>query len=106
MIKTILTRAGFKEGKTFKETRFLKPPKSTYAIYLDSYERRGADNANLLKSHSYTIELYAYKADPTSEVALEGVLDLFGIEFEKDPRAWLESEQLYQTIYTFDYIEK
>ena len=66
MVKTILTGAGFVEGKTFKETRFLKPPQSTYAVYIDSFTRRGADGVNLIKEHTYTIEVYSYKADPTA----------------------------------------
>lgn len=106
MVKQILTSAGFEEGKTFKETRFLKPPKTTYAVYMDSFTRRGADALNLIKDHTYTIELYAYKQDADAERRIEAVLDELGIPFDKDERYWLESEQLYQTIYTFDFIEK
>ena len=106
MVKEILTLAGFVEGKTFKETRFLKPPKTTYAVYMDSYERRGADNLNLIKEHDYTIELYAYKADHESEVSIESVLDTLGIAYEKEPRYWIQEEQLYQVVYSFTYIEK
>ena len=36
MVKEILTAAGFVENKTFKETRFLRPPKETYAVFLRS----------------------------------------------------------------------
>lgn len=106
MVKRILTGAGFVEGKTFKETRFLTPPKSTYAVYLDSYTRRGADGVNLIKEHIYTIELYSYKADPTAETKIEKMLDTSGIEYEKSERYWLDTEQLYQVVYTFDFIEK
>ena len=42
MVKQILTGAGFVENKTFKETRFLNPPKSTYAVYMDSYNRNNS----------------------------------------------------------------
>ena len=52
MVKKVLTGAGFVENETFKETRFLKPPKSTYAIYFDSFTGRGADGLNLLKDHA------------------------------------------------------
>lgn len=106
MVKQILTEAGFVENKTFKETRFLSPPKTTYAVYLDSFTRRGADDLNLIREHSYTIELYAYKSDPVAETNIEKTLDTLGIEYEKQSRYWLDSEQLYQTIYNFDYIEK
>ena len=106
MVKTILTGAGFVEGKTFKETRFLTPPKSTYAVYIDSYTRRGGDGVNLIKEHTYTIELYSYKADPTAEAKIEKQFDDLGIEFEKSERYWLDTEQLYQVVYIFNFIEK
>ena len=47
MVKQVLTAAGFVEGRTFKETRFLKPPKTTYAVIRGSYEGRGTDSLNL-----------------------------------------------------------
>ncbi len=106
MVKEILNRAGFVENETFKETRFLKPPKSTYAIYTDAYNRRGADSLNLIKEHTYSIELYAYIADPDAEKRIEQTLDQYGIQFDKEERYWIQTEQLYQTIYTFQYIEK
>ncbi len=106
MVKEVLTGAGFVEGKTFKETRFLKPPTTTYAVYMDSYTRRGADGLNLIKEHNYTIELYSYNPDPEAEAKIEATLDLLGLEFNKDDRYWLQEEQLYQVIYTFDFIEK
>ena len=106
MVKQVLTGAGFVEGKTFKETRFLKPPKETYAVYMDSFTSRGADNLNLIKDHDYTIELYSYTPDPESEAKIEAILDELGIEYDKDPRYWLQTEQLYQVIYTFNFIEK
>lgn len=106
MVKQILTGAGFVEGKTFKETRFLKPPTTTYAVYLDSFRGRGADGVNLLKEHTYTIELYSYKADPTAEAKIEEMFDTLGIEYDKSDRYWLDSELLYQVVYTFYFIEK
>lgn len=106
MVKEILTRAGFVEGKTFKETRFLKPPVGTYAIYLDSYNRRGSDDLNFIKEHSYTIELYSSTPDKSKELAIEEALDAYGIDYSKQDRYWIQEEQLYQVVYDFDYIEK
>ena len=106
MVKQVLTAAGFVEGKSFKETRFLKPPKTTYAVFMDSYERRGADSLNLLKEHDYTIELYSYTPDPEAEKRIEDSLDSLALEFVKDNRYWIQEEQLYQVIYSFSYIEK
>lgn len=106
MIKDILTRAGLIEGETFKETRFLKPPRTSYAVYMDSFLSRGADNINLIKEHEYTIEVYSYYPDLAIESNIESILDSMGIEYEKQDRYWLQDEQLYQIIYTFNYIEK
>lgn len=106
MVKDILTGAGFVENKTFKETRFLKPPKTTYAVYMDSFTRRGADGHNLIKEHDYTIELYSYKPDPQAEARIEAKLDELGLEYDKNDRYWIQSEQLYQVVYTLNYIEK
>ena len=106
MVKQILTGAGFVEDKTFKETRFISPPKTTYAVFMDSFIRRGADSLNLIKEHTYTIELYSYSSDPEAEARIEATLDSYGIEFSKEDRYWIDEEQLYQVVYTFDFIEK
>lgn len=106
MIKLILTEAGFVEGETFEETQFITPPRDTYAVYLDSFTRRGGDAVNLLKEHSYTVEIYSDFGDPEAEARLEAVLDKYGIEYEKDPRVWIQSEQMFETVYNFDLIEK
>lgn len=106
MVKQILTEAGFIEGKTFKECRFITPPKSTYVIYLDSYSNRGADGLNLIKDHDYTIELYSSAPDKDAELRIENSLDNKGLEYSKNDRYWLESEGLYQVVYSFSFIEK
>lgn len=106
MVKQVLTAAGFVEGKTFRETRFLKPPKTTYAVYMDSFIRRGADGLNLIKNHDYTIELYSYTPDSVAEGNIESSLDALGFEYDKQDRYWMQNEQLYQVIYTFTFIEK
>ena len=106
MVNTILSGAGFVLGETYKETRFLKPPSITYAIYGDYQVHRGADDINLLTDHDITIELYEYKPDPDAERRIEAQFDKLGIEFEKQARYWIQEEQLYQVVYEFSYIEK
>lgn len=106
MVNRILTGAGFELNKTYKETRFLKPPKTSYCVYFDSIVRRGADSINLITEHSYTIELYSYTKDAEAEAKIEQALDEYAIPFEKLERNWLDSESLYQTVYNFDFIEK
>lgn len=106
MVKQVLINAGFVEGETFKETRFLKAPRDTYAVYMDSFDARGSDDANRVKDHDYTIELYSYKPDPAAEKAIEDGLNALALPFFKEERYWIEEEQLYQIIYTFSYVEK
>lgn len=106
MVHKILTGAGFVLNKTYRETRFLKPSRNTYAVYHDAAERRGADNLNLICEHDITIEMYQYSPDPEAEKRVEEQLDLLGIEYVKQPRYWIQEEQLYQVIYEFEYMEK
>ena len=106
MIHEILTAAGFVKNKTYRETFFIRPPKTTYAVYNDSYNRRGTDNFNAIKEHDITIELYEYEPDPDNEAKIEAQLDARGIEYDKQQRYWLQDQQLYQVIYDFTYIEK
>lgn len=110
MVKKILTGAGFVEDETFRETRFLKPPEITYAVFMDSYRFGGGDSVAFTKRHSITIELYEYAPDPNAEALVEAMLKeyypLMVDGWEKEDRYWIEEEQLYQVVYTFDYIEK
>lgn len=106
MVKEILTGAGFVENVTFKETRFLRPPGVTYAIYLDAFDARGSDDQIMIEEHSTTIELYEYAPDPEAEKRVEEQLDLRAIPYTKQSRYWIQDEQLYQVIYDFDHIIK
>ena len=102
MVNKILTATGL----PYKESRFLKPPTTSYVVYNDSIERRGGDNINLVSQHDVSIELYEYSKDPEAEKAIEDQLDAEGIEYTKAPRYWIQSEQLFQVVYDFTYYEK
>lgn len=106
MIDQILTDAGFVLNKTYRETRFIRPPKETYVVYSDAVQRYGADGINLLNVHDVTFEMYQYSPDPDAEERLEAQFDLLGIEYDKQPRYFIDEEQLYQVIYEFTYREK
>ncbi len=106
MVNTILTSAGFVLNETYREARFLTPPKTTYAVYNDAINRRGGDNINLISQHDVSIELYEHKPDPEAEKAIEAQLDAWGIEYDKQPRYWIQEEQLYQVVYDFTYHQK
>lgn len=47
------------------------------------------------------IELYTDKKDPVSEKKITAVLDKHGI-FYNQTETWIESEQLYETVFSFD----
>ena len=106
MVNRILTQAGFVAGKTYRETRFLKPPKVTYAIYNDTQTVRGPDNVNAVTEHEVNIELYEYAPDPDSEAAIESQFDAVGMSYIKQNRYWISEEQIFQVIYEFNYLDK
>lgn len=102
MINKILKASGIQ----FRETRFLKPPAGTYAVYMDDVDTDGPDYESRIFRHDITVELYAPKPDPKAEAALQAAIAAEGIHYRKQARYWLQDEQLYQTIYEFAYIEK
>lgn len=102
MIKTILDAARV----PFRESRFLKPPAGTYAVYMDDMEADGPDGMNRIFTHNITLELYEAKPDDETEEAIEATLDAQGLHYTKQRRYWLQTEQRYQVIYEFSYIIK
>lgn len=106
MVNQILTGAGFILNQTYRETRFLKPPATTYAIYNDTKTVRGPDNVNAITEHEVNIELYEYAPDPAAEKSIEDQLDAVGMPYIKQNRYWINEEQLYQVIYEFNYLTK
>lgn len=102
MVKEILDITGL----PYKESRFLKPPNTSYVVYMDAIERRGGDGINLISQHDVTLELYEYKPDPNAERLIETTLDALGIEYTKQSRFWIQGEQLYQVVYDFTYYQK
>lgn len=102
MIKTILDAAGVPG----RESRFIKPPAGTYAVYMDDVETDGPDGMNRIFTHNITLEVYEAKPDDEAEAAIEGALDAKGLHYTKQSRYWLQTEQRYQVIYEFSYIIK
>ena len=102
MVKDILNQIGI----PFKKTRFLKVPSTSYIVYLHDCNSRGADIKNLIKENNITLELYSYSQDEVSQKLIEDTLDNRGLEYKKQSSYWIDSEQIYQTVYEFDYITK
>lgn len=103
MVKEILTAAGIQE----RGARFLKPPAGTYAVWRDSITADGPDlPPACIFTHDVTLELYEPQKDQAAVTALEAELNARGLKWTKQDRFWITTEQMYQTIYDFSYIEK
>lgn len=112
MVKEILAAAGIKE----RGSRFAKPPAGTYAVWFDDIDTDGPDSLppGAFKygmppaaiKHSVSLEVYEPKKDDAALAALEAQLAARGLQYTKQDRLWIQTEQMYQTIYEFTYIEK
>ena len=102
MITTILDPTGV----PYRETRFTRPPAGTYAVFMDDVEPDGPDGQASIWLHSVTIEVYEQKPDDVTEKAIEDSITAAGLQWRKQARYWLQTEQRYQVIYEFEYIEK
>lgn len=102
MVKDILSEAGIQA----RAVRFLKPPAGTYAVYLDDVETDGPDGVPCIHTHNYTIEVYEPAPDDEAEAAIEAALTARGLQWHKQARYWLQSEQRYQVVYEFTSTEK
>ena len=103
MVRTILAAAGIRE----RGSRFTKPPAGTYAVWFDDIETDGPDGMPpRIFTHNVSVELYERKPDNEAVAALEAELTAAGLHWTKQDRFWITSEQMYQTVYEFSYIEK
>lgn len=102
MIEELLTAAGVKH----KETRFVRQPEETYAVYFDDVTADGPDGYNRIFTHDVTVEVYEPKPDPNAEAAIEAELDARGLPWTKQARYWIADANRYQVIYEFTYITK
>ena len=60
-----------------------------------------ADGKVYYKINEFHIELYTDRKDPALEGSVEAVLDGRGIFYDKT-EVWIESEKLYEVLYTFE----
>lgn len=61
----------------------------------------GADARVYFKINQVNVELYTDLKDPELETRLETVLDRHGLFYEKS-EVWIESERLYEVLYSFE----
>ena len=104
-LKTLITAAGL----LIRQSRFDKPPatRSPYTVLFDTEELIGPDfYPGMLRRHAQTVELYDYKTGSESRTSLEAALAGAGLEYTRGDTEWLREEQVYQTVYTINQIEK
>lgn len=103
MVNEILTAAGVQ----FRRSRFPRPPKGTYAVYMEDVSTDGSDGAEaLVLTHDVIVELYEPAPDDEAEAAIETAITAAGLPWTKQDRYWIDSEQLYQVVYDFTYYDK
>lgn len=102
MVRDILAAAGI----SHRRGRFTAPKPATYAVYTDDVTTDGPDNMPLVLQHDVTVELYEDRPDDAAEAALEAAISAAGLQWTKQDRYWLQTEQMYQLIYEFTYYEK
>ncbi len=102
MVNELLKAAGL----SGRRSRYPAPPKGTYCVWLDDVTTDGPDGLPLIYHHSISLEVYEPAPDDEAEAAIEAAITAAGLQWTKQDRYWLQTEQLYQVIYEFEYIEK
>lgn len=101
-------------GLSIAEDHFVKPPQLPYITFLEDKEIRGISTDNLIIFNGVTVELYTSLPDTELETKVRNVIidDILknsnnDDEFEVNQnREYIESEQMYMTVYDFTLIEK
>lgn len=83
----------------FAEGESPEPPFICYL--LPQSDNFSADGKVYYKISGVNIELYTDMKDLSAEQKIEAVLDKYGIFYDKT-EVWIESEKLYEVLYTFE----
>jgi len=100
-IKSWLETIGLKVA----EEAFIKPPPLPYINFTDNTAVSGADNRNCIADRAISVELYSLKIDKVSELKIENLLNEKATQYSKD-HIWIDTEQMMETVYDFNIIEK
>ena len=100
-IKSWLETIGLKVA----EEAFLKPPPLPYINFTDNTDIGGADGKNCIADRAISVELYSLRIDKVSEGLIENLLNEKAIQYSKD-HVWIDTEQMMETVYEFNIIEK
>lgn len=96
------------------ENHFIKPPKLPYLIFNQNKDVRGISKDNLVIDSDVSVELYTSKIDKELEKKVKEVIidDILNVSNNDDEieisqnREYIESEQMYMTVFDFNLIEK
>lgn len=83
----------------FAEGEAVDPPFICYL--LPESDNFAADGKVYFKANEVHIELYTDTKDLSVEQQVEAVLDEHGIYYDRS-EVWIESEKLYEVLYTFE----
>ena len=83
----------------FAEGEAVDPPFICYL--LPDSDNFAADGRVYFKANEVHIELYTDTKDLSVEQQVEAVLDAQGIYYDRS-EVWIESEKLYEVLYTFE----
>ena len=83
----------------FAEGESPDPPFITFL--LPGSDNFAADGKVYLKINEVHIELYTDEKNPETEALVEAVLDAHEIFYDKS-EVWIESEKLYEVLYSFE----
>ena len=83
----------------FAEGESPVPPFITFL--LPGSDNFAADGKVYLKINEVHIELYTDEKNPETEALVEAVLDAHEIFYDKS-EVWIESEKLYEVLYSFE----
>ncbi len=99
-LKAVLEETGFPLAYDhFAEGESPDPP---FLCFLSpSSDNFAADGIAYYKKSVVHAELYTDEKNPETEAVLEAVLDRHGLFYNKT-EVWIESERLYEVLYTFE----
>ncbi len=83
----------------FAEGESPDPPFICYLI--PASDNFAADGIAYFKANEVHIELYTDQKDIDTEAIVEAVLDRHGVFYDRT-EVWIESEKLYEVLYTFE----
>ena len=100
MIETIMHEIGLPWAyHHYAEGESPDPP---FMLYLYPQSNNfGADNIVYAKGTTVYIELYTDRKDPSLEEQIESILESRSIYWDKS-EVWIESEKLYEVLYSFE----